>query len=61
MKNILFLILLMNFTMVNAQKNPLLGEFNTPHETAPFGEIKNEHFLPAFKEAIRMGDRKSVV
>jgi peptidyl-dipeptidase Dcp len=41
--------------MVNAQ-NPLLGEFKTPHETAPFPEIKNEHFLPAFREAIRTGE-----
>jgi peptidyl-dipeptidase Dcp len=41
--------------MVNAQ-NPLLGEFKTPHETAPFPEIKNEHFLPAFSEAIRTGE-----
>jgi peptidyl-dipeptidase Dcp len=41
--------------MVNAQ-NPLLGEFKTPHETAPFPEIKNEHFLPAFREGIRTGE-----
>lgn len=32
--------------------NPLLKPFETIHQTAPFGEIKNEHFLPAFKEAI---------
>lgn len=36
--------------------NPLLKEFRTPHETAPFTEIKNEHFLPAFREAIRQGE-----
>ncbi|SHJ23621.1 peptidyl-dipeptidase Dcp [Tangfeifania diversioriginum] len=36
--------------------NPLLQEFKTPHETAPFAEIKNEHFLPAFKEAINIGE-----
>ena len=41
--------------MANAQNNPLLGEFNTPHQTAPFNEIKNEHYLPAFKEAIKQG------
>jgi len=32
--------------------NPLLEKFNTPHTTAPFSQIKNEHFKPAFKEAI---------
>ena len=42
--------------MVDAQQNPLLGTFNTPHETAPFDYIKNEHFLPAFKEAIKVGE-----
>ncbi len=42
--------------MVNAQSNPLLGSFNTPHETAPFGKIENEHFLPAFEEAIKKGE-----
>lgn len=42
--------------MVNAQNNPLLGEFNTPHQTAPFKEIKNEHFIPAFQESIKQGE-----
>ena len=32
--------------------NPLLQPFNTKHTTAPFSNIKNEHFKPAFKEAI---------
>ncbi len=35
--------------------NPLLQKFNTPFGTPPFEEIKNEHFLPAVKEAIRLG------
>jgi len=33
--------------------NPLLQKFNTKHTTAPFSLIKNEHFKPAFKEAIK--------
>ncbi len=49
----LFLII---SVMVNAQINPLLEEFKTPHETAPFPEIKNKHFLPAFKKAIKAGE-----
>lgn len=32
--------------------NPLLHNFNTPHHTAPFTSIKNQHFLPAFHQAI---------
>ena len=32
--------------------NPLLEVFDTPHQTAPFGAIRNEHFMPAFKAAI---------
>jgi peptidyl-dipeptidase Dcp len=42
--------------MDNGQVNPLLEEFKTPYETAPFPEIKNEHFLPAFREAIKTGE-----
>ncbi len=38
--------------------NPLLGEFKTPHQTAPFSEIKNEHFMPAFLEAIKTGENE---
>ncbi|MEN8116836.1 MAG: M3 family metallopeptidase [Bacteroidota bacterium] len=46
--------------MINAQNNPLLQDFNTPRETAPFGKIENEHFLPAFKEAIKIGEAEVV-
>ena len=35
--------------------NPLLQKFDTPFGTPPFNLIKNEHFLPAIKEAIRLG------
>ncbi|RLA67890.1 MAG: M3 family peptidase [Epsilonproteobacteria bacterium] len=33
--------------------NPLLDKFDTKFETVPFDKIKNEHFLPAIKEAIK--------
>ncbi|MDR2911435.1 MAG: M3 family metallopeptidase [Bacteroidales bacterium] len=36
--------------------NPLIGEFKTPRQTAPFNEIKNEHFIPAFEESIKQGE-----
>lgn len=32
--------------------NPLLKAFDTPHESAPFSRIQNEHFKPAFEAAI---------
>jgi peptidyl-dipeptidase Dcp len=35
------------------QKNPLLAKWDTPFETPPFDKIKTEHYLPAFKEAIK--------
>lgn len=34
--------------------NPLLSPFNTPFGVPPFDQIKEDHYLPAFKEAIRI-------
>ncbi len=34
-------------------ENPLLVEWNTPFNTPPFNKIKPEHYIPAFKEAIK--------
>lgn len=34
--------------------NPLLDDFKTPFGTVPFDLIKNEHFVPATQEAIRL-------
>lgn len=44
--------------MIEAQNNPLLKPFETPHQTAPFPLIKNEHFLPAMKEAMALGRKE---
>ncbi len=33
-------------------ENPLLSEFNTPHGVPPFDQIKIEHFVPAYIDAI---------
>lgn len=33
--------------------NPLLTSYKTPHETIPFDLIKNEHYIPAFEEAMK--------
>jgi peptidyl-dipeptidase Dcp len=34
-----------------ATSNPLLASWQTPFETPPFGEIRPEHFVPAFDRA----------
>lgn len=34
--------------------NPILNKYETPFETVPFKDIKEEHFLPALKEAIEL-------
>lgn len=39
--------------------NPLLNDFNTLHQTAPFSRIKTEHFEPAFLAAMDAG-RKDI-
>lgn len=35
--------------------NPLLNKFETPFETVPFDQIKDEHFLPGLIESIAVG------
>lgn len=37
------------------QKNPLLLDFITPYQTAPFNDIKPEHYMPAFLTAMEKG------
>jgi peptidyl-dipeptidase Dcp len=35
------------------EDNPFLSAFNTPFQVPPFDKIKEEHYLPAFKEGIK--------
>ncbi len=59
MKKYLFLlILVMIVGMIQAQDNPLLQEFKTPHHAAPFQLIENSHYLPAFKETIVLAEKE---
>ncbi len=52
-KVILSLILFASATLAPAPpENPLLQEWTTPFGVPPFGSIREEHFVPAFKEAI---------
>ena len=51
---LLAIILLLMCWYVFAQElNPLLQEFNTPFQVPPFDKIKEEHYLPALKEAMK--------
>lgn len=38
--------------------NPLLKDFQTPFNAAPFGEIKVEHFIPAIKVLISVSEQE---
>ncbi len=40
-----------------SQENPFFHykEWNTPHKTYPFNEIRPEHYMPAFEEAMKQG------
>jgi peptidyl-dipeptidase Dcp len=56
----LFLILVTTMmTLIGlAQQNPLLTDYGTPFDTPPFDRIRNEHFLPAFQQAILQESRE---
>ena len=52
----LIVLLIFPFMTINGtskEENPLLAEWNTPFQTPPFSQIKNEHYLPAFKQGIK--------
>jgi peptidyl-dipeptidase Dcp len=49
------ILLLMSTMNMDAKNNPLMLPFETPHKTAPFALIENQHFLPALKDAMVMG------
>lgn len=38
--------------------NPLLSKFSTAHHTAPFSQIKMEHYMPAFLEGIKLANEE---
>ena len=38
--------------------NPFFSEWKTPFGVPPFAEIREEHFLPAFREGIAQHDRE---
>lgn len=40
------------------ETNPLLTDFDTPHQVPPFDKIKAEHFKPAYEAAIKQQQEK---
>ncbi len=40
--------------------NSLLGEFKTPYQTAPFDQIKNSDFLPAFNSELAVSEKEII-
>lgn len=70
MKKLLFFpaVIFLLTACVNQEKkprvmNPFLEAYNTPFEVPPFDKIHNNHFLPAFQEAIRQhnAEIKSII
>ncbi len=65
-KTILFLAMvsLLLFSCANethkkaAEENPFFSEFNTPFNVPPFNKIKEEHYLPAFKEGMKQQQKE---
>ena len=53
MKKIFIMSLLTLVLSACSENNPLLTEWNTPFQIPPFEQIKPEHYLPAFQEAIK--------
>ncbi len=54
MKKIFLLLFIAGLlcSCLKQEENPLLSEFDTPFQVPPFDKIKEEHYLPAFKEGM---------
>ncbi|MFZ0456320.1 MAG: M3 family metallopeptidase [Ignavibacteriaceae bacterium] len=46
------------FTIENNNENPFLKEYETPFGVPPFDDIKEEYYLPAFKEGIKENQKE---
>lgn len=51
-KSIVTILLVMMMTIASAEENPFFKPFEGPHATAPFNDIKLEHYEPAFKRGM---------
>lgn len=52
----IFLPLLQSFPQngVDKMTNPFFSEYKTPFQAPPFEQIKNEHYMPAFQEGMKL-------
>ncbi|MFO7978555.1 MAG: M3 family metallopeptidase [Bacteroidales bacterium] len=46
-------VMLLGSCSTAVEENPFFSEYDTPFGVPPFDKIKNEHFLPAYEEAIK--------
>jgi peptidyl-dipeptidase Dcp len=68
-KNAALILMMAGLALTSCQKktkkdmvNPLMQEFSTPFGVPPFDLIKNEHFIPAYDESIKLqGDEISLI
>ncbi len=59
MRKRIFLLLALTLLVLSCAaevQNPFLSEFDTPFGVPPFDKIKEEHYIPAFQEGIRLQD-----
>ena len=56
-KSLLLMTIIATATPAAGQKsNPLLQDWKTPYQTPPFSQIRNEHYAPAVKKAIKTAE-----
>ena len=61
MKRNLFIalsILIMTYSCNSKPDNPFFAEFDTHNGIPPFDQIRNEHFMPAFEEAMKQQNKE---
>ncbi len=51
---LLFFMAVTTATQTALAGNPFFSEYKTVHQTIPFDQIKNEHYMPAFQEAMKV-------
>lgn len=52
--SLLIMVSSCNKKNADLENNPLLQEWTTEYQVPPFDQIKNEHYIPAFEEAMRI-------
>ena len=48
------IMILVLLSCQSQKENPFFSEFDTPFGTPPFHKVKNEHYMPAFEEGMRL-------